>query len=113
MILIPGLSCPGEVWDGTVAHYKDRYEMHVLSLAGVAGVPRVPAPFLATVREGVADYIRKNKLDHPVIVGHSLGGYLALDIAVHYPDLAGKLVIVDAYPMMAGISDPGMSAEKA
>ena len=50
MILIPGLSCPGQVWDGTVARYKDRYEMHVLSLAGFAGVPRVPGPFLDTAR---------------------------------------------------------------
>ncbi len=113
MILIPGLSCPGEVWDGTVAHYKENFEMHVLSLAGFAGVPRVPAPFLAKVREGLADYIRTNKLDHPVIVGHSLGGYLALDLAVHYPGLTGKLVIVDSYPMLAGVTDPSITAEKA
>ena len=26
VILIPGLSCPGEVWDSTVAHYKDNYQ---------------------------------------------------------------------------------------
>jgi pimeloyl-ACP methyl ester carboxylesterase len=113
MILIPGLSCPGEVWDGTVARYKDRYEMHVISLAGFAGVPRVPGPFLATARDAIAAYVRKNKLDHPIIVGHSLGGNLALDIAIHYPEIAGKLVIVDSYPMLAGIMDPTMTAEKA
>ncbi len=113
VILIPGLSCPGEVWDGTVAHYKDNYQLHVISLAGFAGVPRVPGPFLDTAREAIAAYVRKNKLDHPIIVGHSLGGFLALDLAVHYPDLPGKLVIVDSYPMMAGIMDPNMTAEKA
>jgi pimeloyl-ACP methyl ester carboxylesterase len=113
MILIPGLGCPGEVWDGTVAHYKDRYEMHVLSLAGFAGQPRVPGPFLETVREGVAAYIREHKLDHPIVVGHSLGGYVALDLAAHYPALLGRLVIVDSYPMMAGVADPSMTSEKA
>jgi pimeloyl-ACP methyl ester carboxylesterase len=113
MILIPGLSCPGEVWDSTVARYQDRYHLHVLSLAGFAGVPRVPAPFLDTAREAIAAYIRKNQLDHPIIVGHSLGGYLALDLAVHYPDLPGKLVIVDSYPMLAAIMDPSMTTEKA
>jgi pimeloyl-ACP methyl ester carboxylesterase len=113
VILIPGLSCPGEVWEGTVAHYKDNYQLHVISLAGFAGLPRVPGPFLETAREAIAAYARKNKLDHPVIVGHSLGGFLALDIAIHYPDLPGKLVIVDSYPMMAGIMDPTMTAEKA
>ncbi len=113
VILIPGLSCPGEVWDGTVAHYKDNYQLHVISLAGFAGVPRVPGPFLETAREAIAAYVRKNKLDRPIIVGHSLGGFLALDLAVHYPDLPGKLVIVDSYPMMAGIMDPNMTADKA
>jgi pimeloyl-ACP methyl ester carboxylesterase len=113
MILIPGLDCPGAVWDGTVDHYKDQFQMHVLSLAGFAGLPRVPGPFLERVREGLADYIRANRLDHPVIVGHSLGGFEALDLAVHYPDLPGDLVIVDSYPMLAGIFDSSLTTEKA
>jgi pimeloyl-ACP methyl ester carboxylesterase len=113
MILIPGLNCPGEVWDGTVAHYEDRYEKHVLSLAGFAGQARVPGPFLSPVREGIATYIREHKLDHPIVVGHSLGGYLALELAARYPDLPGRLVIVDSYPMLAGVADPSMTGEKA
>lgn len=49
VILIPGLSSSGAVWDGTVAHLKSRFECHVLTLAGFAGEPRIPAPFLKTV----------------------------------------------------------------
>src|SRR5436305_1731639 len=85
MILIPGLSSSGETWDTTVAHYRDRFECHVLTLAGFAGVPRVPAPMLERVREDMAEYIRKNKMEKPVVVGHSLGGFLALDLASNYP----------------------------
>jgi CheY-like chemotaxis protein len=54
------------------------------------------------VRDGVADYIRKNRLEKPVIVGHSLGGFVALEVAAKYPDLPGRIVIVDAYPLLAG-----------
>ncbi len=106
MILIPGLSSSGEVWDTTVARYQDRFECHVLTVAGFAGVPRVPAPMLDRVRDGLADYIRKQKLDRPVIIGHSLGGFLALDLAAKYPDLPGRLVIVDSYPFLAAVADP-------
>jgi pimeloyl-ACP methyl ester carboxylesterase len=113
MILIPGLSSSGETWDTTVARYQDRFECHVLTVAGFAGVPRVPGPVLERVREGLADYIRKNKLDKPVIVGHSLGGFVALDLAAKYPDLPGKLVIVDAYPFFAGIADPDETPQRA
>jgi pimeloyl-ACP methyl ester carboxylesterase len=113
MILIPGLSSSGETWDTTVAHYKDHFECHVLTVAGFAGVPRVPAPMLDAVRDGIADYIRQKHLDHPVIVGHSLGGFLALSLGSKYPGLVGKLVIVDAYPYLAGLMDPDMTPAKA
>jgi len=113
MILIPGLSSSGETWDTTVDHYKDRFECHVLTVAGFAGVPRVPAPMLDKVRDGLADYIRAHKLDHPVIIGHSLGGFLALDFGARYPDLPGRLVIVDSYPFLAGIMDPKATPAQA
>ena len=106
MILIPGLSSSGETWDTTVARYKDRFECHVLTVAGFAGVPRGPAPMLDRVRDGLAGYIRAHKLDHPVIIGHSLGGFIALDLAAKYPELPGSLVIVDSYPFLAGVDDP-------
>ena len=111
MILIPGFASSGHTWDGTVAHYKDRYECHVLTLAGFDGEPRVEAPFLATVRQDLPAYIRQNKMNKPVIVGHSLGGFLALWLAVEEPDLVGPLVIVDSLPFLAGIMDPGATAE--
>jgi pimeloyl-ACP methyl ester carboxylesterase len=111
MILIPGLSSSGETWDTTVARYKDGFECHVLTVAGFAGVPRIPAPMLEHVREGIAAYIRTHKLDHPTIVGHSLGGFLALDLAAHYPDLPGRLVIVDSYPFLGGLYDAKVTIE--
>src|SRR5204862_7086820 len=103
MILIPGLSSSGETWDTTVARYKDRFECHVLTVAGFAGVPRIPAPVLDQVRDGLVAYIRKNKLNRPIVVGHSLGGFLALDLAARYPDLPARIVIVDSYPFLAGV----------
>lgn len=113
MILIPGLSSSGETWDTTVEHYKERFECHVLTLAGFAGVPRVPAPMLDKARDGIAEYIREKHLDQPVIVGHSLGGFLALSLAGKYPALVGKLVIVDAYPFLAGLANSEATPAKA
>jgi pimeloyl-ACP methyl ester carboxylesterase len=113
LILIPGLSSSGDTWDTTVARYQDRFECHVLTVAGFAGVPRVPAPMLEKVRDGLAAYIRDNRLERPVIVGHSLGGYVALDLAARYPDLPGRIVIVDAYPFFAGIANPKTTLEEA
>lgn len=34
VILIPGFSCSGDVWKETVNHLKNKYQCHVLTLAG-------------------------------------------------------------------------------
>jgi pimeloyl-ACP methyl ester carboxylesterase len=90
------------VWDSTVAHFKGVYECHVLTLAGFAGQPPLPAgtPLLATVRTQLAAYISDRKLKSPVIVGHSLGGFLALWLGAEHPKLTGPLVIVDSLPFL-------------
>jgi len=112
MILIPGFSSSGHTWDSTVARYKDKYQCHVVTLAGFAGAPPIESPSLDTVRQDLAAYIRKNKLDKPVIVGHSMGGFLALWLAEQEPDLVGPLVIVDSLPFLAGVYMPAATVEK-
>jgi len=44
MILIPGLTCGGDVWKTTVEHFKNRYECHMLTLPGFAGQPPSARP---------------------------------------------------------------------
>ena len=63
------------------------------------------------MRKDLAAYIRNNKLDKPVIVGHSLGGFMALWLAEKEPDLVGPLVIVDSLPFLAAVMQPGATAE--
>jgi len=102
MILIPGLASSGETWDTTVARYRARFACHVLTVAGFAGVPPIDGPLLPAVHRDLAEYIRAQKLDRPIIVGHSLGGTIALMLAIEFPDLVGPLVIVDILPFLAG-----------
>ena len=113
MILIPGLMSSGDTWKSTVARYQDRFRCHVLTLAGFAGVPPIKDPLLATVRRELVDYIRAQQLDRPVIVGHSLGGTLALAIAAEHPELTGPLVIVDSLPFLAGAQMQAKTLDEA
>jgi pimeloyl-ACP methyl ester carboxylesterase len=100
MILIPGLACSGEVWDSTVAHFKDRHECHVLTLAGFAGqpAPKGDGTYADIIVKGIAKYARDKKLDKPAVVGHSLGGYLVFRLAATEPDLVGPVIAVDGFP---------------
>ena len=101
MLLIPGLASSADVWDETVARYRDRYECHSITLAGFAGQPPiVERPYLSTMIEAIRAYIDEKQLEKPILVGHSLGGFLALSLASKFPQLVGPLVIVDGFPFL-------------
>jgi N-formylmaleamate deformylase len=111
MILIPGLASGANVWDGTVAHFKGRYQCHVLTLAGFGGQAAIPGPFLEKVRDGIVNYIHEQKLDHPVIIGHSLGGMMAFWVAETAPAEVGPIISVDGVPFYAALVDPAATHE--
>jgi N-formylmaleamate deformylase len=114
MILIPGLLSGGEVWKSAIERYGDRYDMHVLTLAGFAGAPPITADsFLATERNAIIRYIRDNHLEKPVLVGHSLGAFLAFWIAATQPELVGSVVAVDGVPYYGALNDTSMTPERA
>ena len=115
VIFIPGLATPGDIWQPTVDHLKATCQCHVLTLTGFGHPKGIGGngPFLSRVRDELISYVHDNHLDHPVIVGHSLGGVMALWVAETAPDLPGRLVIVDAMPFMAAIMDPAATVESA
>lgn len=110
IIFIPGLASSGEVWDNAVTRYCGRHQCHVLTLAGFAGVPPQDDALLPAVQEQLSGYIQSKGLQRPVIVGHSLGGYIALKLAISHPEQVGQLVIVDALPALGAVQMPDISA---
>ena len=113
MILIPGLSSSGDVWKTAVDRYRDRFACHILTLAGFAGVRPIERPLLHAVRSDLVEYIRREGLERPVVIGHGLGGTLALAVAVDHPELLGSLVIVDGLPFLGGPTLQAKDAEEA
>ena len=52
------------------------------------------------------------QLENIRIIGHSMGGTLALDIAAEIPDKVHRLVLVDAIPCMRDVMMPGVTADQ-
>ncbi len=115
LILIPGLACPGAVWDETVARYEERFECHVLSIAGFGSRSTYDfgTSFLDTVATDLSAYIVERGLNKPILMGHSLGGFLALQHAIRQPEQAGPLIIVDGLPFLPAAMNPAATVESA
>ncbi len=101
MILVPGLSSGPWAWRDTIEHFAGDHVIYAVTLAGFDGVP---APKQKTGLLDLADasllkLIRTHRIERPVLVGHSLGGTLAIRFAEGHPDLLSGVVAVDALPV--------------
>lgn len=110
VILIPGLATTGEVWSGTIERLSDRYQFHVLTLAGFGGPEPLGEPFLPQVARALVEYADERRLERPVLVGHSLGGFVAWLAASEAPDAFGGVVAVDGVPYLPALVDPAADA---
>jgi pimeloyl-ACP methyl ester carboxylesterase len=113
VILVPGLGSSPEVWAGIVRSIPG-YRYHLVQLNGFAGRPaagNASGPVIAPAAEELARYIREVRLDRPAIIGHSMGGTIALSLAARH-DVASKVMVVDMLPFLGVLfGPPGTTAE--
>lgn len=106
IVLIPGLASSRAVWKATAERLKDHYRLHLVQVAGFAGEPsrgNASGPVLAPTAQAIDDYIVAARLTPAVVVGHSMGGTIALWLAEHHPEHLKRVLVVDALPWVAQV----------
>lgn len=113
VLMIPGLNSSADVWRETCAALQPQVQCHLVNLPGFAGTPAVEAdPFLPAMRDRLLAYVEAARLDRPAVVGHSLGGALALAMAAEAPGKIGPLVIVDSLPFFPAAMNPAATVDQ-
>ena len=110
VLFLPGFITPGSVWKETVKNLKTKSECHLFSYAGFNGIDAIEMPWYENVKKALFLYIEKKDLKSIRIVGHSMGGNLAVDIAARFPKRVEKIIIVDALACMREVMMPGVAA---
>lgn len=110
IIFIPGFACAGDVWNDTRLPFEKNYTCYTLTMPGFAGTPAEASPSFKGWEEEITNYIIQHKINKPIIIGHSMGGGLALAIAADHPELPSKIIIVDALPCLAAVSNPAFKS---
>ena len=112
IIFIPGFASSDAVWDETKAKFENDFTCYSLTMAGFAGVQPQTDPTFKKWATGIANYIQDNKIEKPILIGHSMGGALALAIASDFPDLLDKIVVVDALPCLPAVMNPSFQPKE-
>ena len=116
VILVPGLASSAHVWDATVAALSPHHRVHVVQVAGFAGVPagvNASGPVMMPVIDAIHGYIAANHLKAPAVIGHSLGGLMAMKLAIDHPADVGRLMIVDSLPFYGMMMGPQATVAQA
>jgi pimeloyl-ACP methyl ester carboxylesterase len=103
VILIPGLTNGRAVWDETVKAVPG-YRYHLVQVAGFAGDPvrgNASGQVVSSVANEIARYIIEAGLNAPAVIGHSMGGIVAMMIGARFPARVGRVMAVDILPAPA------------
>jgi pimeloyl-ACP methyl ester carboxylesterase len=98
LILLHGGLGSGEMFGPVLPAFAARHEVHLVDLQGHGRTADVDRPLdIRTMADDIGALVDHLGLDHPDIVGYSLGGGVALQTAVRHPGKVGRLVTASAY----------------
>ena len=106
VILIPGLASTPAVWDATAQALDDRYRVHVVAVNGfgeTAPGANARGPLTAAIANELRRYMAEQGLQRPAVIGHSMGGQIALKMAADAPGRIGRVMVVDSSPFFPSL----------
>ncbi len=99
VVLIPGLTCGTWEWYGTIRHLAPSHTVYALTLPGFDGRPAVGGPLMPRASADVWAMLEAQHVAKPVLIGHSLGGTLAILLGEQHPERLRGVVAVDGLPV--------------
>lgn len=94
VLLIHGFPFHQGLWDGFSEKLTDQFRVITVDLPGFGKSPLLKSPFtIDHVAETLLDFLRDKSLNDVAIIGHSLGGYVALSMVKKNSKLFRALVL--------------------
>jgi len=114
VVLIHGLSGSGRWWAYNVPVLAQQYQVYNVDLVGF-GRSRGQRLVLREAAGWFKEWLNTVGITEAHLVGHSMGGYIAMEVAVTWPALVRRLVLVDALvlPIGPGLLRPALGLARA
>ena len=95
LMLIAGLASDSQSWQPIVERLSQQYRIILLDNRGSGRTkPQDAETCIHTMADDCISLIRHLNLSSVHLLGHSMGGFIALDCAIRYPDSVSKLILV-------------------
>ena len=87
LIFLHGFNENSHIWDQVIPTVSQNYQCLLIDLPGFGKSPLPSSLTIKYMADAVHRVIEDLGMLKPVVIGHSMGGYVILELAHHYPEL--------------------------
>jgi len=98
LIILHGLFGSADNWQTVSKRLGQQFHVFALDLRNHGRSPHAPEMNLSDMAGDIAEFLEDNVLPSAHLLGHSLGGKIAMQFALQSPEKVRKLIIVDIAP---------------
>lgn len=98
MVLIHGLGANSEIWEGVLPYLEGTFKVWTFELSGHGTTQPILDPTIEKEADRLAAFLSEKDITYPTLVGHGLGGMIALQYSLDHPADVHRLIMIDAAP---------------
>tara|TARA_B100001250_G_scaffold375644_1_gene363353 strand:+ start:1463 stop:2233 length:771 start_codon:yes stop_codon:yes gene_type:complete len=98
LIIIHGLFGMSDNWMTLGKKFAEHWKVHLIDLRNHGRSPHKKAFDYEVMCEDILEYIKGHNIRKPILLGHSLGGKVAMKFAFTHQDKIEKLIVADISP---------------
>jgi esterase len=99
LLILHGLFGQSDNWNTLAKRFGDQgYEVYILDQRNHGLSPHSDVFTYDAMADDIQEFIGTNNLQNPILLGHSMGGKIAMFYALKYDGVLDKLIVVDMSP---------------
>lgn len=98
ILILHGLFGSSKNWLTNGKYLSSLGDVYLLDCRNHGESPHTQTHNLLDLVKDVKEFIEQQQIEHPILIGHSMGGLTAMLFSLLYPDIPSKLVVVDIAP---------------
>lgn len=98
VIILHGLMGSSDNWLTVSKPLAEKYELFIVDQRNHGRSPWAEEMNYDVMVNDLLEFIQQHHISNPVIIGHSMGGKVAMKFATEHPALLSKLIVVDIAP---------------